>query len=320
MTNELAIVPSVEQIRSSSVPVLLEKVRPEWQAKSLIERVRRLLEVDPSSACQRLFNAAVHDLRDKVKIAGIDIAIEAAKQYKLPPLDDADSIDDYSTAKLIDLCYRMGLLSRPDWRRISRCYEIRRDLEHEDDEYEAGVEDCVYIFNTCIEVVLERDPIQLVKVMDFKQLIEQADAAVPDGTLLEDFESAPRPRQSEILKFLVSHALDKEISDVVQQNAYTCISYLRPVSNDAVLLEIGTELQNKAGRVLDKRTARVAVAAGVFGYLRKSARIAFFEGVFAELQSIGTSWTAHANHGEILRSFRDFGGWKIARLKSGCKY
>jgi hypothetical protein len=40
----------------------------------------------------------------------------------------------------------MGLLPRPEWRRVTRCYEIRRDLEHEDDEYEATVEDCIYIF------------------------------------------------------------------------------------------------------------------------------------------------------------------------------
>ena len=74
----------------------------------------------------------------------------------------------------------MGLLSRPEWRRVCRCYEIRRDLEHEDDEYEAGVEDCVYIFSTCIDVVLSRDPILIVRVTDFKELIEQASSIVPD--------------------------------------------------------------------------------------------------------------------------------------------
>src|ERR1043166_7714044 len=151
---------NVELVKASDAPSLLRQIRPAWQARDLITRVKRLISVDPSSACQRLFNAAIHDLREKLVVAGIDIAKEAAKQHKLPPVERAEDIEEYSTAKLIDLAHRMGLLTRPDWRRLSRCYEIRRDLEHEDDEYEAGVEDCIYIFQTCISVVLSRDPVQ----------------------------------------------------------------------------------------------------------------------------------------------------------------
>src|SRR6266581_9536236 len=68
---------------ASGVDALLVTIRPAWQARSLIERVRRLVPVDPSSACQRIFNAAIHDLREKIVIAGVDIAREAAKQNKL---------------------------------------------------------------------------------------------------------------------------------------------------------------------------------------------------------------------------------------------
>ena len=182
-------------------PNCWKRVRPEWQDKRLIDRVRRLLEVDPSSACQRLLNAAIHDLSKKIAIAGIDIATEAAKQFKLPAITGQEDIDNYSTAKLIDLAYRMGLLSRPEWRRICHCYEIRRDLEHEDNEYEASLEDCVYIFQTCIGAILSKDPIQLVKVTDFKELIEQATAAVPDRTSLEDYQYAPK-KDSSIFNFL----------------------------------------------------------------------------------------------------------------------
>lgn len=135
MSEELVPAPAVEMVRASNVPELLGRIRPEWQAKSLIDRVHRLLDVDPSSACQRLLNAAIHDLREKVAISGIDIAAEAAKQYNLPPITGPEDIENYSTARLIDLAFRMGLLSRPEWRRVCRCYEIRRDLEHEDDEY-----------------------------------------------------------------------------------------------------------------------------------------------------------------------------------------
>ena len=40
----------------------------------------------------------------------------------------------------------IGILNRPEWRRLQRAYEIRKDLEHEDDQYEAQPEDCFYIF------------------------------------------------------------------------------------------------------------------------------------------------------------------------------
>jgi hypothetical protein len=147
-----------------------------------------------------------------------------------------------------------------------------------------------------------------VKVTDFKELIEQASAVVPDRVFLEDFQNGPQPRQEEILKFLISQALDKSISDVVQQNAHTCITYLRPRTQAAVLARIGDYLQNKAGRTIDTRMARVAQAAGVFPYLRQSARISFFEEFFSNMEKVGTRWNAHENHGDLLRSFIEVGG------------
>src|SRR5688572_10623061 len=133
MTNEKALVPAPnsEVIVASGVTGLLGQVRPEWQAKNLIKRVEKLLPVDPSSACQRIFNASIHDLKEKIVVAGLDIAEEAAKQHKLPPLSKAEDVENYSTLRTIDLSYRMGLLSRPEWRRLLRAYDIRKDLEHE---------------------------------------------------------------------------------------------------------------------------------------------------------------------------------------------
>ncbi len=100
---------------------------------------------------------------------GLDLAKEAVKNYKLPPIEKEEDVLDYPTAKVIDLCYRIGILSRPEWRRLHRSYEIRRDLEHEDDEYEAVLEDCLYIFKSSIDIVLSQDPIHLLKVTDVKQ-------------------------------------------------------------------------------------------------------------------------------------------------------
>ena len=133
--------PEYELTKQNMATTLLEQIRPVWQTRTLIDRVKRLLPIDPSSACQRLLNAAIHDLREKVLTAGIDIAEQIAKENKLPPVDRPEAIEEYSTARLLDLCYKMGILTRAEWRKLQRAYDIRRDLEHEDDTYQAGLED-----------------------------------------------------------------------------------------------------------------------------------------------------------------------------------
>jgi hypothetical protein len=54
--------PAAEMVIAAGVDGLFAQIRPEWQAKALIDRVKKILIVDPSSACQRLLNAAIHDL------------------------------------------------------------------------------------------------------------------------------------------------------------------------------------------------------------------------------------------------------------------
>jgi len=61
---ELVPAANTEIIEASGVDRLLQQIRPQWQATNLVQRVTRILPVDPSSACQRIFNAAVHDLRE----------------------------------------------------------------------------------------------------------------------------------------------------------------------------------------------------------------------------------------------------------------
>lgn len=301
--------PNAELVKASEAPSLLSKVRPAWQAKNLITRVHRLLEVDPSSACQRLFNASIHDLREKMIIAGIDIAAEAARQNGLPPVTKAEDIENYATSKLIDLAYRIGLLSRPEWRRVSRCYEIRRDLEHEDDEYEAGVEDCVYIFKTCIEVILAVDPIHLLRVTDVKDVIEESSPTLPAESLREDFAGAPQSRQRDIFKFLVSIALDGGQPEVVQQNAFNFLSHLEPLTRSAVKLLLASHFQERVGREkLDRRHARVAVAAGVLPYLRQAQIADVFEEIYVRMDKVGTHWSSYQRHGELLRTFDEVNG------------
>lgn len=293
-------------------PDLMLKIRPEWQAKNLIDRVRRILPADPSSACQRLFNAAIRDLRDKIIIVGFGIAAEAAKtaKPKLPPIDNAEDIESYSTANLIRLAYRIGLLNRAEWRKMTRVYDIRKDLEHEDSEYEASYEDVVYTFTTCIEAVLSKDPITLIEVSEVRQIIEASGPITPDSGLLTDFEHAPDQRQQEIIRILVSTALSDSEVDLVRENAYLMLQQLCALTRDNVRLAVAKELLNRLGRdPLDDLTVRVAHAAGLWPYFSRGQRKDFFKRQLDKLMGIGHRWTNHEEHGPALRLFVEFGGF-----------
>ncbi|RQV04762.1 hypothetical protein DF047_23005 [Burkholderia cenocepacia] len=308
--NSLVVLnPNSELVEASGVTALMQRIRPHWKGKHLVQRVERLLTTDPSSACQRIFNASIHDLREKIIVAGIDLASEAARQHKLPPITKAEDVEEYSVLRLIDLAYRMGILSRPEYKRVLRAYDIRKDLEHEDDEYEAGIEDCVYIFATCIDVVLSKDPLHLIKLTDVKQIIEQPTAAALNDSLLEEYKHAPQARQDEIFKFLVSTALNKRQPDIVQQNSFNALFSLRPHTHAAVLIDRSKELVEQIGKTAPElRVARVALAAGLFPYLRKSQIKELFSGYLEKMKQVGYQWRKHAEHGELLRTLQELGG------------
>ena len=293
----------------TSIDSFLQQIRPQWQAKSLIERVQRLLPVDSSSACQRLLNAAFHDLREKIVLAGLDIAKQAAELHGLPTIAKAEDVENLSNNRVINLSYRMGMLNRAEWRRLKRCYEIRRDLEHEDDEYEAQAEDCFYIFKTCVEVVLSRDPVELLKVTDVKEVVEQAVPQFPKEEFLADYRHAPETRQQEIMLFLVSVALDPERPDIVRCNAVEMMKHLQEATKNPVKIEVAKRLQQRVGRtVVDIAVMKVAHAAGVAPYLKRTARTGYFADLLQRLNKIGHKWQGHKHHDEILAEFEDIGG------------
>ena len=310
MTNEHSLVPKqqYELTKNNMANVWLEQVRPVWKARTLIDRVRQLIPVDPSSACQRLLNAAMHDLKEKVVTAGIDIAQQVAKDNKLPPIEKPEDVEEYSTAKLLDLCYKMGILSRAEWRKLQRSYDIRRDLEHEDDQYQAGLEDCVYIFTTCIEIVLSRDPVQLLRVTDTKDAVEKPVPLVPSSQLLEDYGHAPQVRQEEIGHFLISSALDSTKPDIVRQNCVELMRYLDHVTPPQVKIVLASDLGKRIGRNLDTTHAKVAYACGALPYLRQGLLQDFFTSLLQRMEKVGYHWKSHPEHGELLETVEDIGG------------
>jgi len=311
VTNSKALVATTKSLlaKPATLDGWLERIRPEWQGRSLIERVRRILPEDPSSACQRLFNAAMHDLRSKVVIAGLDIAKEAAKTFKLPPIEKQEDVEEYSTARLIDLAYRMGLLSESDWRRVVIAYEIRRNLEHEDDSYEAGPEDCLFVFTAAINAVLSQDPIQPVRVSDVRELVEKTAPTAPSAELLSEYEHAPQPRQVEICSYLVSTALSDKHPDLVRQKSLEMLRHFEPTTRNSVKIEISKLIQEKVGKGgIDLAHAKVAHAIGALPYLKRAQLHDFFAAYLKHMDSVGYKWTEHAKHGKLLGDLRDIGG------------
>lgn len=307
--NPIVVAANREIAENSGVLGLMQQIRPEWKGKKLIERVERLITVDPSSACQRIFNAAVHDIKKKVLIAGIDIAKEAAQVNRLPAINRAEDIEEYNVSKTIDLAYYMGILSRPEWRRLTRVYDIRRDLEHEDDEYEATLEDCFYIFKTSIEAVLSRDPVEVLRLTDIKDIVEQPNPITLDQTVRDEYEAAPAVRQAEIYKFLISSALDQKHPDVVRHNCYIALGVLSTLTIEKVKIEVSTIYADKVKRKgLDVFTARVAYCAGILPYFKKSILRDFYESYLDHMKAVGYDFRQNAKHGTLLREFQEIGG------------
>jgi len=308
-----ALVPreaKAELVVASGADQLLSRIRPKWQAKGLIRRTKRLLPVDPSSACQRLLNAAMHDLRGKILIAGIDIAKETASRFRLPSITkEEDILENYSTSRIIDLAYRIGILSRTEWKKIRRCYDIRGDLEHEDEEYEADIDDILYVFKNCIEIILERDPIEIIRVDDVKELIDEPTSPIVTGEILEEYEHAPEVRQKDIIEHLVNSALNSKKPDIVRQNSMELLRQFQAITKKTVLVEVGSHLQDRyKKKPLDLVVIKVANAAGVLPYLKQRKVKDFFEAFYEEFRKAGYQWRRFEQHKKLFDDFEDTGG------------
>lgn len=289
----------------SGIYELLHQVRPVWKAKNLITRVERLIPVDASSACQRLFNAAIHDLKEKIVIVGVDIASEAASNYGLPNVTRDEHIIEYNVSKTIDLAYRIGLLTRSEWRIIHRCYEIRRDLEHEDEEYEAMLQDCIYIFKSTIDIVLSKDPIELLKVTEAKDLVESDTNITVTEEFLEFYQKAPKQRKQEINELLISFAFDQEKPDIVRENSVELMRHLQSRTDKTVVIDLTKSLEERLGKnPVDLKTAKIASACGALGYMKKVKRTDYFTEVFITLLN-ATDWDDQGKH---CANLEDAGG------------
>jgi hypothetical protein len=192
---------------------------------------------------------------------------------------------------------------------LKRVYEIRRDLEHEDDEYEAGIEDCIYIFRTCVRI-LASDPVQIIRVTDVKDIVEKPNAILPTEEILEAYQSAYIIRQKEILLYLISNALDTGNPDIVRQNCFDFLKLLEPYTQNDVKIEIAHHIQERIGRYgrLDAVHAKVSYACGSFPYLKFARVRDYFVQFNKKLEKVGYRWDKYKEHRPLLEELEDIGG------------
>lgn len=301
------LIPKVNnEISKGGIKGLLDQIRPVWKGRNLIHRVELLLPVDASSACQRLFNAAIHDLKEKIIVIGVGLAKEVAVNNKLPQVNSEDDILNYNVSKSIDLAYRIGLLTRAEWSRMHRCYEIRRDLEHEDNEYEAVLEDVFYIFKSVIEIVLANDPIELLQVIDAKEIVEASTNLMVSQEFLHNFKNAPNLRQKEITELLVSYAFDESKPDIVRQNSVELMRNIQPLTPNTVTIEIASIIEKRLnGKIIDLKTAKISNACGAIAYFKKIRLKEFYEKLLEELKDSVNDWSDQAL---AIAKLEDVGG------------
>ena len=185
-------------------------------------------------------------------------------------------------------------------------------MEHEDDQYEAGIEDCVYVFRTCIEIVLSKDPIAPLKVADVKDIIESPSHVTLSTDTVSDYQSAPDLRQVEIYKLLISTAGDEKKPDIVRQNAIEALRSLRMNTRKAALAEIGTHIQEKL-KTRDVKTEdmKIAAAGGFSAYLKQSKVKDYLSGFINQIKRIGYDWRKYDEHRKIFDDLEDIGGTQV---------
>jgi len=156
---------------------------------------------------------------------------------------------------------------------------------------------------------LAKDPIEVIRLTDIKDIVEQPSAVTLDHTVREEYEVAPVVRQVQIYKFLISTALSEKHPDIVRQNCYISLGELTKLTKDQVKIEVSQFYSDKVKRNgLDVFTARVSFAAGILPYFKKSMLKTFYHSYLDHMIAIGHDFRSNDKHGNLLRELREVGG------------
>ena len=178
---------------------ILEGIRHDWKKRNLAPRIERLLEVDVSSACQRLFNATMQDLREKLVTAGMESIHKAATLHGLPPITGYHMLTYYPVLNLIELADVLDLLSGEERKRIMRCYQIICDLSQEDDGQRVDAGDILFLFEACVACVLGKELELIPENPEGKRGFNNAYGRPSEQSTPQDLSGQWRPNEKERL-------------------------------------------------------------------------------------------------------------------------
>lgn len=170
-----------------------------------------------------------------------------------------------------------------------------------------------FIFKTTIDVVLSKDPIELLKVTDAKDLIESSTNISVTEEFLTDYKSAPKGRQREITELLISYASDDTKPDIVRENSVELMRHIKPLTEKTVTIEMASILENKLDRAgINLKTAKIGNACGAMGYFKKVRLLDFYGNLKTEVKAIGTDWNTQKT---FCTKLEDIGGLKYCPIE-----
>ncbi|MFC1862644.1 PAS domain S-box protein [Thermodesulfobacteriota bacterium] len=185
----------------SAIPVdplhlskILDGIRPSWKTRNLVSRVERLFDIDLNSACQRLFNAAIQDLREKILLTGVESIHKTTTLHDLPPISNDQSLKYYPILNLIELAHVLDLLSGEERKSILQCSRIFCDLAQENDE-EVDARDILFLFKACVTCLLDKESVQIAEGLKGKRTLDAAYGRSSDPDTSQTSPKEERPKE-----------------------------------------------------------------------------------------------------------------------------
>ncbi len=285
----------------------LSEIREPWKTSRLVERVSQLISVDHSCACQKLFNTAIWDIKDKLSRWGEEFVYKVARTTSSISPNTENPISGLSTTVLLNLAYKSMLLTFEQWQLMTECYQIRCKLEHEDRYFEVSSLETVKFFDVCVNEVLNVETKEINEYDEFESLLKLTELAVPSEFLLSSFRSMSPENQVDATTFLIDLATNNSELIRVTQNSVISLIHLRESLSDHTKQAIALKYSDPKIRHIDSKLVESLKCADVLRFIETSSKSKFYESIYLSMIEVGEDWYKGQQQLEILQSFIELG-------------
>ena len=285
----------------------LSEVREPWKSSRLVERVSQLVSVDHNCACQKLFNTAIWDIKDKLSHWGEEFVYKIANAKHSFSRVNENPISGLSTTELLNLSYRSKLLSSEQLQLLIECYQIRCKLEHEDRYFEVSSLETEKFFDVCVNEVLNVERIEIKEFDKFESLPEHTELAVPSQLLLNSFGNRSIEHQIDVIVSLIELATNSTKLKRVNQNSNISLIHLQEYLSDAAKHTIAKIYSDPKIQNIDSGLVESLKFADVLRFIVKSSKSKFYKSIYITMTDVGKDWNKGQQQWEILQSFIELG-------------